>query len=131
MRHQGPGKSEFSLSRLPAAQTPGLEGTCADRGQSGGLNKNSPDVRDCVGCWHQEERDLCLQLSRHVGARVQSVIAQRHVNDPNARLEDGTSQLVVEKILHSTFRIPDCAADLELRAYDPHPNLWPEAQGTA
>ncbi len=83
----------------------------------GALKKSSPEVEDCVGCWHQEERDLCLQLSRHVGARVQSVIARKLANDPLARLKDGISRLVDEKVLYSDFRIPDCAADLELRAY--------------
>ena len=83
----------------------------------GALKRSSPDVEECVGCWHQEERDLCLQLSRHVGARVQSVIPRSLANDPISRLKDGISRLVEEKILHSTFRIPDCAADLELRAY--------------
>ena len=83
----------------------------------GALKKNSLEVEDCVGCWNQEERDLCLLLSRHVGARVQTVIGRKFASNPIARLKDGISRLVDEKILYSAFRIPDCAADLEVFAH--------------
>ena len=83
----------------------------------GALKKTDPQVEDCVGCWHQEERDLCLQLSRHVGAKVQTVIGRKHVSNQIARLKDGISRLIDEKVLYSAFRIPDCAADLEVRAH--------------
>ena len=83
----------------------------------GALKKNDPEVEDCIGYWHQEERDLCLQLSRHVGAKVQTVIGRKHVNNQVLRVKDGISGLVDEKILSSAFRIPDCAADLEVFAH--------------
>ncbi len=82
----------------------------------GALKKNDLTVEDCVGYWHQEERDLCLQLSRHVGANVQTVIGRKYVNNQVARVKDGISRLVDEKVLSSAFRIPDCAADLEVSA---------------
>lgn len=85
----------------------------------GALKKSSPEVEECVGCWYQEERDLSLQLSRHVGERVQTVVPRRLENDPIARLKDGVSRLVTDKLLYSAFRIPHCAADLELHAYIP------------
>ena len=83
----------------------------------GALKKNSSEVEDCVGCWYQEERDLCLQLSRHVGDSVQSVIGRKLASNPITRLKDGISRLVDEKILYSAFRIPDCAADIEVCAH--------------
>ena len=83
----------------------------------GVLKKNSPEVEECVGCWHQEERDLCLQLSRSVGTKVTAVIGRKHLNDPVSRLKDGVSRLVDDKLLSSSFRIPDCAADIEASAY--------------
>lgn len=82
----------------------------------GALKKTDPEVEDCVGYWHQEERDLCLQLSRHVGAKVQTVIGRKYVNNQVARVKDAISRLVDEKVLTSAFRIPDCAADLEVSA---------------
>ena len=83
----------------------------------GSLNKGDPEVEDCVGCWHQEERDLSLQLSRHVGTKVQTVIARKTASDSVARLKDGISQLVSEKVLYSAFKIPNSAADLEVSAH--------------
>ena len=83
----------------------------------GALNKNDPEVEDCVGCWHQEERDLSLQLSRHVGAKVQTVITRKTASDSVARLKNGIFQLVNEKVLYSVFKIPNCAADLEVSAH--------------
>ncbi len=88
--------------------------TVANRGA---LKKTDPEVEDCIGYWHQEERDLCLQLSRHVGANVQTVIGRKYANNQIARVKDGISRLVDEKVLDSGFRIPDCAADLEVRAH--------------
>ncbi len=85
-------------------------------GNQGALSKSDPAIEDCVGHWHQEERDLCLQLSRHVGAKVQTVIPRKFQNDQVARVKDGISRLVDEKVLYSAFRIPDCAADLEVTA---------------
>ena len=83
----------------------------------GALKKNDPDVVECVGCWFQEERDLSLQLSRHVGASVQAVIGRKFLNNPNERLKSGVDQLLKNKFLYSSFRIPNCAADLEVSAH--------------
>ena len=83
----------------------------------GALKKNDPDVEECVGCWYQEERDLSLQLSRHVGAKVNTVIGRKFEKDPNARLKEGVTQLVENRILYSSFRVPDCAANLEVCAH--------------
>lgn len=83
----------------------------------GALNSGDSKVVDCIGSWHQEERDLSLQLSRHVGAKVQTVIARKTASNLDTRLEEGISQLISEKVLQSTFRIPNCAADIEVFAH--------------
>ncbi len=83
----------------------------------GTLKKNSLDVEECVGCWYQEERDLCLQLSRHVGSKVDSVVSRKLLADSVLRLKEGVKRLVEKQLLYSSFRIPDCAADLELHAH--------------
>jgi len=38
------------------------------------LKKTTPEVEEGVGCWLEEERDLSLQMSRHVGQPVEAVI---------------------------------------------------------
>lgn len=83
----------------------------------GSLDRKGQDVQECLSCWYQEERDLSLQLSRHVGANVQTVIAKGHLNDPEERLKFGVSRLVEEGVLSTSFRVPNCAADLEICAH--------------
>ena len=84
---------------------------------AGALKKSDKNVEDCIGCWHQEERDLSLQLSRHVGAKVVTVIGRKLASDTNARLKSGISHLVDTNTLYSAFRVPDSAADIEVCAY--------------
>ncbi len=83
----------------------------------GTLNKNDPNVEECVGCWFQEERDISLQLTRHVGAKVETVIGNRLKDNPTVRLNEGIKQLIEDKALSAKFRIPNCAADLEVCAH--------------
>lgn len=83
---------------------------------SGTLKKTAPEVEEGVGCWFEEERDLSLQLSRHVGQRVETIIERKLKDDPVGRLKAGITQLVEEHCLTSTYRIPDSAADLEVNA---------------
>ncbi len=69
-----------------------------------------------VGCWFEEERDLCLQLSRHVGQRVEALMARKLQGNPSDRLKAGIAHLVTEQCLTSVYRIPDSAADIEVNA---------------
>ncbi len=80
------------------------------------LKKTAPEVEDGVGCWFQEERDLCLQLSRHIGQEVEAVIEKKLKQDPVQRLKNGINDLVENHCLSSAFRIPDSAADIEICA---------------
>ncbi len=80
------------------------------------LKKSAPEVENGVGCWFEEERDLCLQLSRHVGQPVETIIERKLQSDPVGRLKDGIGKLVDHHCLTSVFRIPDSAADLEIVA---------------
>lgn len=80
------------------------------------LKKTSKEVEEGVACWFEEERDLCLQLSRHVGQPVETRIERKLKDDPAARLKDGIDKLVSDRCLSSTFRIPDSAGDMEVRA---------------
>lgn len=80
------------------------------------LKKTGEDVEDAVGCWYAEERDLSLQLSRHVGHPVKAKIERKLVDDPNQRLKQGISELVDTHRLQSTFLVPDSAADLDVCA---------------
>nr|WP_321508338.1 hypothetical protein [uncultured Celeribacter sp.] len=81
-----------------------------------GLSHALSEVEETVGVWFAEIRDLSLQLSRFLGQSVETVIERKLKDDPIARLKDGIESLVTTQQLHSTFRIPDSAADLEVVA---------------
>lgn len=83
---------------------------------NGTLKKTAAEVEESVGCWFEEERDLSLQLSRHVGQPVETIIERKLKDDPVARLKAGISQLVDDQCLASTYRIPDSAADIDVIA---------------
>ena len=80
------------------------------------LKKTAAEVEDGVGCWFEEERDLCLQLSRHIGQPVGTIIERKLKSDPVGRLKDGIAKLVEQHCLTSVCRIPDSAADIEIIA---------------
>jgi len=83
---------------------------------NGTLKKTAAEVEEGVACWFEEERDLSLQLARHVGQPVETIIERKLKDDPAARLKAGISQLVDHQCLASTYRIPDSASDIEVMA---------------
>ena len=110
LRHPGTGVESFTQ------MGPRWKELVQSVSNHGHLKKSDPDVEEEVGGWFEEERDLCLQLSRHVGQSVQTIIERKLVSDPVSRLKDGIGRLVETQTLTSAFRVPDCASDLELCA---------------
>lgn len=80
------------------------------------LAKTSPEVESTVGSWHQEQRDLCLILSRRLGVSVSQRLSRLHRLNPEKRLKDDCEKLAKEKKLNTVFEIPDAAAALEVTA---------------
>ena len=80
------------------------------------LKKSDDDVANAIGSWFEEERDLCLQLSRHVGQPVETVIERKLKLEPAARMKAAIGALVDSPILTSTYRVPDCAGDIDVAA---------------
>ena len=80
------------------------------------LAKNSDAVENTVGSWHQEQRDLCLILTRRLAATVSLRLSRAHRDDPERRLRDDCDFLAKEKRLQVTFNIPDAAASLDVVA---------------
>ena len=80
------------------------------------LKRTSPEVEEAIVSWFEEERDLGLQMSRHIGQPVETVIERKLKEDPAARLKSSIGSLVETYLLSSTYRVPDSAADMEVRA---------------
>ncbi|MDZ7662471.1 hypothetical protein [Thiohalophilus sp.] len=80
------------------------------------LNKSSDEVENTVSSWHQEQRDLCLVMSRKLGRPVKLRLSRSHRTDPQQRLRDDVEDLVKHKTLSCDLEIPDAAADLDVTA---------------
>ena len=81
------------------------------------FREKSKEVLDCVGNWHQEERDLSLLLSRLVASVVTARISPNLKSNPRKRLEEGAARLVREKELVSIFDVPYSAAPIRISAH--------------
>ena len=80
------------------------------------FRKSSPEIENAVASWHQEERDVCLMLSRHIGERVDVRIPRKHQADSDLRHRDICASLIESQKLRSSFIIPNAANDLEVAA---------------
>ncbi|MAB25150.1 MULTISPECIES: hypothetical protein [Pseudomonas] len=80
------------------------------------LSKSTEEVENTVSSWHQEQRDLCLVMSRKLGRQIKQKISKSHRNDPVQRLKDDCELLAKEHKLTCCLTIPDAAADLDITA---------------
>ncbi|WP_163558014.1 hypothetical protein [Halomonas sp. NO4] len=80
------------------------------------LGKSTEEVENTVSSWHQEQRDLCLVMSRKLGRPVKLKLARAHRTDPVKRLKDDCEVLAKDKVLCCCLEVPDAAADLEVTA---------------
>ena len=78
------------------------------------FKRTSPEIENTVASWHQEERDICLILSRRIGTRVGVRLPRKHQNDPEMRLRETAAALIDKQELQSCFTIPNAASDLEV-----------------
>ena len=76
--------------------------------------RTSPQIQNTVASWHQEERDICLILNRRVGKHIEIRLPLKHQNDPDLRLRKDSDLLASSQELHSSFRIPNAASDLDV-----------------
>lgn len=85
--------------------------------QTGGkLAKGSDEVKNTIGGWHQETRDLCLLMSRIVGRPTRLKLSRSHRDNALERLQNDCDQLVNHKVLCCTIEIPDAASDIQVVA---------------
>ena len=79
------------------------------------FKRTATEIENTVTSWHQEERDICLILSRLIGEQVDiRRLSRRHQADSVLRLREACDALVSTKQLHATFGIPNAASDLEV-----------------
>ena len=77
-------------------------------------SKDSPEIEHTIASWHQEERDICLILSRCVGKQIKIRLLRKHQQDPVLRLREASNSLASSQELHSSFCVPNAASDLDV-----------------
>lgn len=108
LTHQSTGIERFSQ------MGPEWKGLVQSVSNNTTLKKSDPEIENAVGCWFEEVRDLGLQLARHVGQPVETILERRFKDDPVGRLKAGIAQIVETQCLSATYRIPDSAADIDV-----------------
>ncbi len=85
--------------------------------KTGGLLvKSSSEVETTIAGWLEEQRDLCLMLSRIVGKTVRQKIETKFVKDPNLRLKAEIAKFCETKLLSAVFLVPDAASEINVEA---------------
>ena len=80
------------------------------------FKRSSSEIENTVASWHQEERDVCLLLSRRIGELVGVRLSRKHQADPALRLQEACDSLIASLELRCAFSIPNAASDLEVTA---------------
>ena len=76
--------------------------------------RTAPEIENTIASWHQEERDICLILSRCVGEHISLRIPRKHQDDPTVRLREASESLVSSQELRTTFIVPRAASNLDV-----------------
>ena len=80
------------------------------------FSRSSPEIENTISSWHQEERDVCLLLSRRIGKHVDIRLSRKHQNDTALRLREACDWLIASYELRSIFTVPNAAGDIEVTA---------------
>ena len=80
------------------------------------FKRSSPEIENTVAGWHQEERDLCLILSRRIGKRVDIRFSRKHQANAALRFRDACDSLIASQEMSCGFSVPNAASDLEVAA---------------
>lgn len=80
------------------------------------FKKDDPAIKNTILSWHQEERDVCLMLSRRIGKQVSIPLSQKHKKQPELRRQEACANLADSQVLRCTFAIPNAASVLDVVA---------------
>lgn len=81
----------------------------------GNIGKNSNEAREIINAWHQEQKDICLILSRIIGEHVEIKISRSQQLNKDQRIKNDIDRLCEESVLQGGLSIPNAAALLEYK----------------
>lgn len=80
------------------------------------FKKDDLAIKNAVSSWHQEERDVCLMLSRRIGKQVGIYLSLKHRKYPELRHQETCANLADSQVLRCTFTVPNAASNLDVVA---------------
>lgn len=80
------------------------------------LNSNSPVVQNSIASWHQEQRDICLLMSRRVSQPVQLKMPRKHASNMDERFRSDSKTLLTDHALTFTIEVPNSASPITVTA---------------
>jgi len=113
LSHSSSGVKRFEKM---AGDWAGLLEALKRKGPRDKLDESSEQVVDAVASWHQETRDLALQLSRSVKDQVEIKMSREAKKDSQARIATDANKLASHDILEVEFNIRNAAAPLAVVA---------------
>ncbi len=80
------------------------------------LNLNSPTVQNSIASWHQEQRDVCLLMSRRVGQSVELKLSRKHAASMDERFLADCKRLIADHALIFAIDVPNSASTISVTA---------------
>jgi len=82
---------------------------------NGHVSKSNPAAVATASDWMQEQRDLCLILSRKIQTPVNLKLVRKHADSQEEWRDAIAKELVENKTLSSEFSVPDAASDIRIQ----------------
>ncbi|MBO6826562.1 MAG: hypothetical protein JJ879_10195 [Sneathiella sp.] len=79
--------------------------------------RTSPVVENALGSWFEEQSDISLLISRHIGKPAKLILPKSHEEDMNNWFREAGDLLISEKRLEAQYRIDDVAGDIVVESY--------------
>lgn len=79
------------------------------------MKNSDPRLLATVKSWHQEVRDITLQLSSDSGCPINQKLRREHSNYPDKRVQHDVKALIENATLKATFHSPESAFEFDLR----------------
>ena len=80
------------------------------------LNRTAPEVINTLNAWYQEQKDLCLIMSRLLNVSTTLYLSRLHKDDFDSRLKNDINLLIKDKSLYCEMDIPNAASRLSIKA---------------
>jgi hypothetical protein len=78
------------------------------------LRKSDEGLLNTVLAWHQEQRDMCLILSRHLQTPVGLKLSKRHREFAEEWVKATIAELLDTRCLSAVIDVPDAAASIQI-----------------